>query len=53
MSCGLFTPQGVQTSFTDTCELVRVRQSYAGEYACEASTESSTMRDTVTVSVIS
>ena len=52
ISCGAVTPQGVQTSFTDTCELVRVRQSYAGVYTCEASIGVSTMRDTVTVSVI-
>ena len=50
-SCGPVSPQGVQSSFTDTCELVRVRQSYSGEYACEASTGTSTMRGTVTVSV--
>ena len=50
-TCDPFTIEGVQNSFTDTCELVRVRQSYAGEYACEASIGESTMRDNVTVSV--
>ena len=42
---------GGQTSFTDACDLGRVRQSYEGEYACEASIGTSTMTDTVTVSI--
>ena len=46
------SPEQVNTSFTDSIELVRVRQSYAGQYTCEASIESSTVRDTVSVSVI-
>ena len=49
--CGQFTHQGGQTSFTDTCELGRVRQSYAGVYACEALIGPSSMADTVTVSI--
>ena len=51
MSCGPVTLQRDQTSFTGTCELGRVRQSYAGAYACEASIGASTMIDTVRVSV--
>ena len=51
MTRGPITPEEVQTSFTDYFVLVRVRQSYAGEYTCEASIESSTMTTTVTVSV--
>ena len=52
-TCDPFTHEGVQNSFSDTCELGRVRQSYAGEYTCVASIGSSTMSDTVTVSVTS
>ena len=48
---GPVTPNGDQTSFTDTFKLMRVRQSYAGVYTCMASIGASTMIDTVTVSV--
>ena len=44
-------PQEGQISFTDSFELERVRESFAGEYTCEASVESSNMSDTVRVSV--
>ena len=53
MTHGPFTPEEVQTSFTDSFVLVRVRESYAGMYTCEASIEGSTMTDTVMVSVSS
>ena len=41
----------VQASYAVSTEVVRVSQSYAGVYICQASIGASTMRDTVTVSV--
>ena len=51
MTRGPITPEEVQTSFTDSFVLVRLRESYAGMYTCETSVEGSTMTDTVMVSV--
>ena len=48
---GPVIPEVVQASYTVSTEVVRVSQSYAGVYICQASIGASTMRDTVTVSV--
>ena len=51
MSRGPVSPEQVQASFTDTLQLVRVRQSYAGVYTCRASIGVYIMTDSVSLSV--
>ena len=51
MSRGPVSPEQVQASFTDTLQLERVRQSYAGVYTCRASIGAYTMSKFVSLSV--
>ena len=48
---GPVSPEQVQASFTDTLQLVRLRQTYAGVYTCRASIGAYTMSDSVSLSV--
>ena len=51
MSRGPVSPEQLQASFTDTLQLVRVRQTYAGVYTCRASIGAITLTDSVSLSV--